>query len=170
MTARLDCCLSVLLAAVGMALSTTAGAEGLKLTGPTGQALSLTPSEIAALPHVRLSVSLEGKTLAFSGVPLTTLLDRVGAPTGKALRGKAMCDVVVASGRDGYGVALDLAETDPMFRKNQILVADLADGAPMDDQAGPLRLVVEGDLRGARFVRQLSAIVVTTAPACGRDR
>jgi DMSO/TMAO reductase YedYZ molybdopterin-dependent catalytic subunit len=112
---------------------------------------------------------LEGKTIAFRGVALNLLLDKVGAPLGKALRGRAMCQVVIASGRDSYGVALALAETDPMFRKEQILVADEANGAPIGDQAGPLRLVVEGDLRGARFVRQLNAITITTTPNCGRE-
>ena len=149
----------------GLALSaalaaTPALAEDLKLTGPAGQTDTLTAAQFAALPHVSLTVTIEGKTMAFQGVPLTTLLARVGAPQGETLRGKALADVVLVTARDGYVVALALADTDAKMRKEQVILADRMNGAPLPDTAAPYRLVVEGDLRAARTARMVTAISV----------
>jgi hypothetical protein len=153
----------VRIAALGLALGLLAGpvwAQDLTLSGPDGQSATLSGADIAALPHVKLTVTIEGKTTNYDGVPLTQLLARVGAPSGKALHGPALRDVVLVSGRDGYAAAIALAETDPAFRKDQMLLADRADGQPLAETAGPYRLVVEGDLRAARCVRMVSRIEV----------
>ena len=153
-----------LLALASCLLSSPVWAQDLKLSGPDGQTAALTPADIAALPHVKLTVTIEGKTTIYDGVPLTQLLQRVGAPTGKALRGPALRDVVLVTGRDGYAAALALAETDPGFRKDQILLADRADGQPLAETARPYRLVVEADQRAARCVRMVTSIAVKAAP------
>jgi DMSO/TMAO reductase YedYZ molybdopterin-dependent catalytic subunit len=147
--------------ALGLA-ATPAFAQSLKLSGPHGQSQTLTAPEIAALPHIHLSVTVEGKTAAYDGVPLTLLLQRVGAPAGKALHGAALRDVVLVQGKDGYAAAFALAETDAGMRKDQILLADRVDGQPLPDATGPFRLVVEGDLRAARSVRMVTGVEVRT--------
>jgi len=155
------------IAVIGVALGLWAGqawAQDLKLAGPDGQTASLSAAEFAALPHETATVTIEGKTATYQGVPLTRLLERVGAPTGKALHGPALRDVVLVTGRDGYAVALSLAETDPAMRKAAILLADRADGQPLAETAGPYRLVVEGDQRAARCVRMVASIAVRTVP------
>ena len=124
-----------------------ADAQDLALTGLAGQAVTLT-------------VQVEGKTTTFRGVPLSALLASVDAPSGKALKGKDLADLVLVSARDGYTVALALAETDPLMRKDQIILADSADGQPLADAMGPYRLVVEGDLRAARSERMVVAIAL----------
>ena len=161
-----------LLAGLTLALAGAGGtfAAELKITGPAGRVVILSQADLAAIPHYDLQVELEGKAIAFSGVPLTALLERVGAPTGKALRGRALCDIVVVSASDGYAVTLALAETDPMFRKDRVLIADRADGAVLPDEFGPFRLVVEGDLRGARFARMVTEISVVELSPCGRRK
>ncbi len=147
----------VLLAAL---TATPVLAYDLRLAGPAGQSATLTAAEFAALPHVDLTVTLEGKTLAFQGVPLSVLLAKVGAPEGETLRGKAMSDVVLVCAKDGYVVALALAETDAKMRKEQVILADRMNGAPLPENAAPYRLVVEGDLRAARTARMVTAIAV----------
>lgn len=154
----------ILALGAALLLAPPALADDLKLTGPDGQGASLNPAEIAALPHVKLTVTIEGKTTTYDGVPLTQLLARVGAPFGKALHGAALRDIVLVTGRDGYTAALALAETDPAFRKERILLADRADGQPLADTAGPWRLVVEGDQRAARCVRMVANIAVEATP------
>jgi DMSO/TMAO reductase YedYZ molybdopterin-dependent catalytic subunit len=146
-------------AAMSLALlASTAGAQDLTLRGLDGQTATLTPQQIAALPHVTLTVTVEGKTSTYGGTPLANVLAAVGAPAGKALRGQELRDVVLVEAKDGYAVALALAETDPLFRKDQVLLADSADGAPLPEGVGPYRLVVEGDQRGARLARMVTAI------------
>ena len=60
--------------------------------------------------------------------------------------------------RSWAAVALALADTDPLVRKDQVILADKTDGAPMPDGLGPYRLVVEGDQRGARLARMVVSI------------
>ncbi len=150
-------------AMLALALTALAGAtraQSLALKGPDGQAATLTAADIAALPHVTATIAIEGKSFTFRGVPLMDLLAKVGAPSGPALRGKALSDVVLVTCKDGYVVALALAETDPKMRANLVLLADQVDGKPLPDTAGPYRLVVEGDLRAARSARMVTGIAV----------
>ena len=149
--------------ALGLALAIAPGlsaAQDLTLKGPAGQSVTVTPADLAAMPHVTLTLSVEGKTHTYAGVPLTDLLARVGAPSGKALKGADLSDVVLVSAKDGYVVALALAETDPLVRKDQIILADKSDGAARPDGLGPYRLVVEGDQRGARLARMVVGVEV----------
>jgi hypothetical protein len=141
--------------------------QTLELTGLDGQSKTLSAAEIAALPPVRVSVAGHGPARTFEGPRLIDLLALVGAPTGKALGGHEMADVAVVSAADGYTVAIGLAEADPGTRPNAIILANRVDGAPLDAKEGPYKLVVEGDLRGARgarMVRRISLVGVSPAP------
>ncbi len=135
-------------------------AQTVKVTGLAGQTVSLSVAEMGAMPHESLTVTLDDKTVTYSGVPLSKLLALVGAPSGKALKGPELADAVVVSASDGYRVVLGLAETDPAVRKDAILLADFADDAPLPEDQAPFRLVIEGDLRGARMVRKVTGISV----------
>jgi DMSO/TMAO reductase YedYZ molybdopterin-dependent catalytic subunit len=93
---------------------------------------------------------------------LAAVLERIDAPLGQRLRGPALRSYVVVRAADGYAVVLSLAEVDPAMRQSTIIVADRADGQPLPADDGPFRLVVEGDTRPARSVRQVTAIEVRT--------
>ena len=62
----------------------------------------------------------------------------------------------MARGRDGYTVALSIAELDPSLEGKQVLIATARDGKPL----GGLELIVPGDKRAARQVHDLLAIEV----------
>lgn len=131
----------------------------LQVTGPAGQ-LSFSAADIAALPHVSVNAEFHGERHVFEGVLVTTLVARVGAPTGDRLRAKELDHVVLAIARDGYRVALSLAETDAGVTPRKVIIADKADGQPIPETEGPFRLVVEGDLKPARSARMLAALEV----------
>lgn len=140
-------------------------AQSVSLTGPEGKTRSVSASELAAMPHATALLPNEhGPPKHCDGVPLTVLLESVGAPTGKALHGPALADLVVVGASDGYRVVLGLAETDPGVRPEKILLADRCEGAPLAANEGPFRLVVEGDLRPVRSARMVTAIRVEAAP------
>ncbi|ACK50675.1 oxidoreductase molybdopterin binding [Methylocella silvestris BL2] len=128
------------------------------LTGLDGQAGAVTLDELAALPRATVSAEQHGAAHAFEGALLTDILARVGAPSGKAIHGAEMTDVIIVEARDGYKIALDLAGTDATIRKDRVILADRMDGAPIGPETGPFRLVVEGDLRPARSVRMVKQI------------
>jgi hypothetical protein len=151
---------SLILAAALAALALPAAAQTLSLKGPTGQSMTLSSADIAALPHVGFTFDAHGQKHAYEGVLVIDLLAKVGAPTGKALGGKALADAVRATAADGYQVVFGLGEADPGTRPNRIIVADKADGAPLGDKDGPFKLVIEGDLRPARGARMLTSLEV----------
>lgn len=151
---------SLILAAGLAALALPASAQTLALKGPRGQTLSLSRNDLAGLPHVGFTFDAHGQKHAYEGVPLLDLLAKVGAPTGKALGGKALANAVRVTAADGYQVVFGLGEADPGTRPNRIIVADKADGAALGADDGPFKLVVEGDLRPARGVRQVTLIEV----------
>jgi hypothetical protein len=152
------------LAALGLVAS-GAGAQSVALHGPQGQTRSVTAAELAAMPHQSAALASEhGSAKRYEGVPLSDLLQSVGAPAGKALRGPALADLVVVSASDGYRVVLGLAETDPGVRMEKILLADRVEGGPLPPTEGPFRLVIEGDLRPVRSARMVTEIRVQTAP------
>jgi hypothetical protein len=147
---------------LGVVLALAAGpawAEGVSLKGADGQAVSLSAAEIAALPHVSFSIKQHDQTHAFSGPLLSTLLAKVGAPSGPALKGPELATVARVTAADGYQVVLALSDIDAGVRPERTILADQEDGAPLKAD-GPLRLVVEGDLKPARSARSVVSVEV----------
>ena len=134
-------------------------AQSVALKGPDGQVATLSAADLAALPHVKMTVTEHGKISTFEGVLLGDIVTRVGAASGKAIHGPELATVIRVTAKDGYQVVLGLAETDPGTRKGRIILADRADGAPLigDDR---FRIVVEDDLRPARSARMVERIEV----------
>jgi hypothetical protein len=126
-----------------------------------GKTLTLTPEELAALPHKSVSVfNAHSKTNeTYSGVPLADLLSKVGVPLGEAVRGKLFMIGVVAAGTDGYGVLYSLAEVDPAIHTGEVIVADTVDGKKLDKD-GAFKMVSSEERRPARWVRNLTSISV----------
>lgn len=151
---------SLLLAVALGALAGPALARELTVSGPDGQIARLSAAELAALPRASVGLTAHGERHRYEGPLLIDVLARAGAPTGKALHGAAMADVVLVEANDGYAVAFGLAEADPGTRSNRMILADRRDGAALPANEGPLRLVVEGDLRPARSARMVSRVSV----------
>jgi len=55
-----------------------------------------------------------------------------------------------------------LPEIDPAFTDRVIILADRRDGGPLTDKEGPWQVVVPGEKRQARWVRQVVALTVRT--------
>jgi DMSO/TMAO reductase YedYZ molybdopterin-dependent catalytic subunit len=138
-----------------------AASTGLVVTGAVSQDLKLSPDDLKKLP--RKSVSTKGhddQMHQYDGVPLSAVLAKAGVPQGSALRGKSMALTVVAEGSDGYRAVFSLAELDEDFAGETVLIVDSTDGQPLGADQGPLRLIVPGDKRQARWVRMLKSITV----------
>jgi hypothetical protein len=153
-------------AAVALGVATAGGAlaQTVTLTGLDGSSVSITAAELAAMPHQTVTMADHGASHAYAGVPLGVLLAPVGAPRGEALHGKAMAEVVLVIAADGYRVVLPLADLDPDFHERPIILADSADGRPLDAHEGPFRLVVDGDKRPARGAREVTRLELRELP------
>jgi hypothetical protein len=104
-----------------------------------------------------------GLRTTFEGIALRDLLEKRGVAV-KGLRGKALAQVILATGRDGYQVAYAIAEVDASFTDRIILVADTRNGKPLLADTGPWQLVVPGEQRAARWIRQLTGLEVRQLP------
>ena len=75
-----------------------------------------------------------------------------------------MTRYVVVDAADGYRVVFSLSELDTAYTDRVVLIADTRDGVALPAREGPFRLVVPGEKRAARWVRQVTAIDVEDAP------
>ncbi len=150
--------------AVALLLTTASVAQTLTISGDVTKPLTLQPADLKALPHIEITaVDRDSKEHRYAGVPLITLLNQAGASTGAALKGKNLTKYVVVKAADGYEVVFALAELDPDFSTRTILLADSADGAPLADGVGPYRVVVPGEKKPARWIRQVTSLEVKLA-------
>jgi len=123
--------------------------------------LDLRVADIAALQRQTIRVTDEKGTPAeYGGVPVAEILEKAGAPLGKEMKGPNMGVGLVARAPDGYHVLFSLAEFDPAFSDRVVLLADRRDGKPLDNHEGPLRIVVPGDQRHARWIRGVTTLEV----------
>jgi DMSO/TMAO reductase YedYZ molybdopterin-dependent catalytic subunit len=147
--------------ALAPALLGVAGEPALTVVSP-GQTLTLTADEFRALPHSDMTAMDPHQRMEhhYSGIRVRELLAKAGAPLGEKLRGKALQLGVVFHSKDGYATLFALAEFDDAFSDRTILLADREDGKPLPENAGPLRAVVPGDKRAARWARMVTSIEI----------
>jgi len=132
--------------------------QALTVAGDVGTPLSVTLEQLKAFPRTKVEVKEDGRTLVYEGVLVGEILKRAGVALGTELRGNAIASYVVASATDGYQVVFSLAELDPGFTSNDIIVADTIDGKPLFAYQGPLRIVAPKDARAARSIRMLQRL------------
>jgi|SRR5271167_3335629 len=155
---------AVIVAALLLGFAAAAqNADELSVTGAVAKELHLSAADLKKLAHTSVTAKdHSGASHTYDGVALQELLGQAGAPHGDGLRGKNMAMVVVAEASDGYKAAFTLTELDADFGNLQVLVADAADGKALGEKEGPVRLVVPGDKRQARWVRMLKTLKVVS--------
>jgi DMSO/TMAO reductase YedYZ molybdopterin-dependent catalytic subunit len=143
---------------------TAANAPKLSVGGEVSRPLKLTLADLAALP--RQSVRAQdhsGKESLFEGVALGDVLRQAGVKLGQDLRGPAMAHYLVVEASDGYRAVFALPELDSVWTDRVILLVDRRDGQPLGANEGRLRVVVPGEKRHGRWVRQVIALKVGKA-------
>jgi hypothetical protein len=127
-----------------------------------GRRMVLHPADLAALPRERVRGTLHGgPEHEFSGPSLAAVLTRAGVTLGG--RGRALAQYLVAVAADSYRTVLSAGELDSTLTGRVPLVVDRQDGQPLPASDGPWRLVVPGDRRPARWVRQLVRLQMESA-------
>jgi DMSO/TMAO reductase YedYZ molybdopterin-dependent catalytic subunit len=147
-------------AAIGCLTAQDAPQPAIQVLGAVKQPLTLTADDLAKMPRASVHATSHGLETVYQGVWLHEILKKAGVPQGDELRGKALASYVLAQAEDGYQVLFSLAELDPSFTDNQVLVADTADGKPLFGAQGRFRLVAAKDKPGARSARMLTRLEV----------
>ena len=155
---------AALIAALCIAFSSVAAAgdvAGVSIAGIQPQALRLSIDEIRKLPAQKIRVVIENKDVEYEGVPLSALLTKAGLTLGRdAFHGKRLVNYVVAQARDGYRAVFALAELDPEVSDRPVLLCYARDGAPLLEQEGPLRLILPQEKSQARWMRQVTELIL----------
>jgi DMSO/TMAO reductase YedYZ molybdopterin-dependent catalytic subunit len=136
----------------------------LKVVGEVPHPLRFTAQEFAQLPRQTVrATDREGKEAEFEGVLVFEILLRSGVKLGNELRGTGLAQYLLVEAADGYRAVFALPEIDPACTDRTILLADRRDGKPLSAQEGPLRIVVPGEKRHARWVRQVVTLRIGRA-------
>ncbi len=136
----------------------------VSIKGEVEHPLELTAEQFAKLPRQTVHAKdHDGKEADYDGVALVELLKAAGVKLGQDLRGKALASYLVVEATDGYRAVFALPELDAEFTDRVILLADQKDKKPLDDKHGPLQVVVPGEKKHARWVRQVISLKIGRA-------
>ena len=150
-------CPFVVLAAVWLALSPGAMAQSVIVGQAASPAKTIDLAAVQQMPQVEQHVTMQTghgtEQATYRGPLLWDVLAQSGVLGDERSHVRR---TVIIIGRDGYTAVLALAELDPEFEGKPVILADQQDGQPL--HGGPLRLVVPGDKRGGRSVRDVVRI------------
>lgn len=147
-----------------------AEASSLQLVALDDSAITVTAADLKKFPRTSIEVmDRSGRTVKYSGVAVHQLLTQVNAPLGEELRDEALRCFVAVKAKDEYRVVFALCEFDPAFTDRVILLADEMDGKPLDENTGPFQIIVPGEKRRARWVRQVDRIRVMESRVVDED-
>ncbi len=139
-----------------------AQSETLSVEGHVAHPLKLTLEQVKALPPVTISLTFQSdhgpQTGTYTGALLLDIVKQAAPVDQGSDKGAPWRHTIIATGHDGYGVAVSIGEIDPRFAGKQVLVAYERDGKPMKDQT--LRMVVPGDAHGGRSVNDLATLTI----------
>jgi hypothetical protein len=158
---------AALAAAVGSVSAYASGdSHTLSITGEVQSPTTYTSAELSALPQTTVQPTVGGRQVTYTGVPLEALvIDRAqpAYPDLPNIKNKMLRVTATVRG-NGHEVTFAVGELDAGFGNHPALLALIQDGHTID--GGPM-LVVPGDRAPARFVPQVSEVVVgiATAPA-----
>ena len=138
----------------------------ITIEGLDGNKLTFTVEQLRQMPQQSVALANPDHRTAeiYEGVLLRDLLAKLDTAIGKKVHADDMRNYVEVSGRDGYRVVFALAELDPSFQDNDVLVAISNEGKPLDDELGPIRVIAPQDKRHGRSVRMVTTITLRRAP------
>lgn len=136
----------------------------LTVVGPDGAVHTLTATQLHALPAVSGTATAHDTRFTFTGVDLRDVLRLAGVSPVDSLRRGQLRRVVVFVGADGYSALIALSDLDPSIGGRRAVLVDREDGTALPPERGPRRIIVEGDRRPSRWVRQVVRIEVRDLP------
>lgn len=139
------------------------GDNVLHVTGLVAQTLQLTLDDLkatfpAVTKHASFVDSDQNQTItgAFTGVLLFDVLNSAHIQFNPDVKDDLLRFYVIATAPDGYLTLISWGEIAPGFGEQPVLVAYACDGQPLSE----LRLIVPGDRRGGRDVKNVISLDV----------
>ncbi len=153
-----------ILGLIATPLALCQGPPVLTIQGIRGTSSLLTIADLASLPQQTVKTTDHGNAVTFQGVRLADVLSRVALPAGEKFHATAAAYYLMVQAHDGYRAVFAWAELDPSFMDKAAYVVTKRDCKPLPVKDGPFQLVVPGEKRNARWVRQMSLLRVEPLP------
>ncbi len=161
--------MKILVAALALVVALSSFATGedkpphvIEIAGAAVTTGTMSFDELASLPaveqDVRYQTSKGEEHGRYTGPLLWSILQSRGIADLPG-HNEQLKHSLVVEGRDGYRIVFSVGEIDPNFGNAPIQLAIGRDGEPIANTEG-YRLVVPGDKRGARYVRDVVRIEV----------
>jgi hypothetical protein len=137
----------------------------LDLRGDVPSPQRIDPAGLRKLPRIEIRTTDPhdpGREIVYSGTPLVEVLKAGGLlldPDMARIRETVKMSVLVEAA-DGYRALFSLAELDPELTDRVVLLADPKDGQAISSRDGPFRIIVPGEKRPVRWVRQVRTLTV----------
>jgi hypothetical protein len=147
--------------------TTTVSAQSaapLAVQGPDGGVRTLTATRLQTLPRVSGTATAHDSRFTFEGYDLRDVLRLAGVTPVDSLRRGELRRLVVFVGADGYSAIIALSDLDPSLGGRRAILVDREDGRALPSDRGPRRIIVDGDRRPSRWVRQVVRIEVRDLP------
>jgi DMSO/TMAO reductase YedYZ molybdopterin-dependent catalytic subunit len=132
----------------------------LVVCGAVEKPLTLSLTELQAMPRSKLIVREKDGAATYEGVMLFEIVSRAKPRLTEKCCSNTVNTVVVIQAADNYQTVFSLPELDPKFGPGKILLADRREGQALDPAHGPLQIIVPDEKVHARWVRQVKTIEV----------
>ena len=146
-----------------LSIAVCRGQTALVVQGIGGKSVALSAADLSNLPQQAVKAMDRGTPATFEGVLLADVLAKVDLPLGEKFHNTGASYYLVVEARDGYRAVFAWAELDSTFMDKAVYVVTKRDGKPLPDTNGPFQLVVPGEKRAARWVRQVTALKIRQA-------
>lgn len=150
-----------------------APAPAVQLGGAVDRPGALTAADLAARTAVTQTVNFSSgsgpQAHTYTGTSLWSLLNDAGLQLDGTRKNDLLSRHVLATGADGYKVVFALGELSPDYgnKPAAIAYAETTAGvsAPLPAADGPFRVTAPGDVKGGRYVSNLTRLDVVAPPA-----
>ena len=133
-----------------------ASPQVLEVVNGAGKTVVFSAADLARLPQKEVKTrDSRGEEVAYAGVAVADVLKQAEVDLAEKLRGKRLTDSLIVEATDKYRVLFSLPEVDPDWTDKVVLLATSREGKPLDAAHGPVQLVVPGDKRHSRWVKQV---------------
>ncbi len=137
------------------------GAAILEVVNEAGKVFTFIAAELAKLPQKELKAKdHSGYDATYGGVVVAEVLKKADVNLGERLRGKLLTNHLIVEASDKYRALFSLPEIDPDWTDTITLLATSRNGQALDEKHGPLQIVVPGDKRHSRWVKQVIRLTV----------
>lgn len=148
--------------ALGQKTELQAG-PGVAFQNENSKPVTFSAADIRKLARHTVKAVDHGTEASFEGYALADVLKMGGVEFGESLRGRRLLTYLLVEAADKYSALFALPELDPAFNDRLIIIADKRDGKPLSATDGPWRVIVPGEKRGARWVRQVVGLRILSA-------